>query len=88
MPEHKRDFRTTIAMRRLEARVDLQFDKFCDHFGIPRITKEEIDNALAEELSRHAVNCPAATTRHLSTTGPSVHRRPHATEPIRDEEAR
>jgi hypothetical protein len=88
MPEHKRDLRIDNLMRRMSVRVDLNFAKLCDHFGIPPVTDEEVDEALAEEGVTRPVKSPTVATGQLSTGEPPVHSKPHAALPTRDGEPR
>ena len=74
-------------INRMLVRSDLRFAMLLDHLGIPEVTDDEVDEALAEEAVRHPVKSPLATTGHLSTCEPTVHRRGRAT-PQRREEAR
>jgi hypothetical protein len=75
-------------IRRLMTRADLRFAKLFDHLGIPQVTDEEVEAALAADPLAHLVKSSTAATIQLSTGESSVHRRAHAALPIRREEPR
>ena len=56
-----------------------------NHLGLPQVSQEQIEKALAEEGVTRPVNSPLATTGHLSTGEPTVHRRIRAVPPRREE---
>jgi hypothetical protein len=89
MLELKHDTRTLLRqLRRALARDDLRFAKFLDHWGIPDVSEEEVDKALAKEGLTRPVKSTTAAAGHLSTSGPSIHRRPRAALPTRNGEPR
>jgi hypothetical protein len=89
MPARERDLRAEYTkLCRLEKRADLQVAKLFDHLGIPQVTDEEVNEALAKDPLMRLVKPPTVATSQLSTDGSAVHRRLNAALPIRHEDPR
>lgn len=89
MPEHKRDTRAMLrAIHRDMVENNLGIALLLNHYGLPQVSQEQIEKALAEEDVTRPVKSPTVTAGHLSTCDPAVHSRTRVAHPIRDGEPR